>query len=377
MPEYFLFGTLCHPPLLQAVLGCADVTARPASLPGHAVHWVRGANWPVMLPRAGSQTEGLLLAVDAEGAARLDLYERAFGYSPARVVVQQRAGGETAALAYMPPPGSTPGAPWSLADWVGRWGAVCVATVPEVMRLAASGATPEAMWARYPMLLARSASRLRAQHDPAPARLRRKPGPDDVATLALDVPYENFFAVEEAGLRFRRFDGRMSQPVLRASFIMGDAVTVLPYDPRRDTVLLVEQFRAGPHARGDTNPWSLEPVAGRIDAGESPEAAARRETLEEARLELHALEPVAGYYPSPGAVTEYLYSYVALADLTLDAATLAGLEGEDEDIRSHVLPFAALMELVESGEAQNGPLILSALWLARNRERLRAGAGVV
>lgn len=373
MPDYFLFGTLCHPPLLQAVLGRADVAARPTRLPGHAVHWVSGANWPVMLPRADSHAEGLLLAVDAEGAARLDLYELAFGYSPARVVVRQGAGGETAALAYMPPPGSKPGAPWSLADWARRWGAVCVAAVPEVMRLAASGATPEAMRARYPLLLARSASRLRAEHDAAPARLRRSPGPEDVAVIALDVPYERFFAVEEAELRFRRFDGRMSQPVRRASFIMGDAVTVLPYDPRRDSVLLVEQFRAGPHARGDANPWSLEPVAGRIDAGESPEAAARRETLEEARLELHALESVGGYYPSPGAVTEYLYSYIGLAELPPEAATLAGLEGEDEDIRSHVLPFAALMELVESGEAQNGPLILSALWLARHRDRLRTG----
>ena len=55
----------------------------------------------------------------------------------------------------------------------------------------------------------------------------------------------------------------MSDEVNRAVFISGDAVTVLPYDPRRDRVLLIEQFRAGPFARGDDQPWLLEAIAGR------------------------------------------------------------------------------------------------------------------
>jgi len=163
----------------------------------------------------------------------------------------------------------------------------------------------------------------------------------------------------------------MSAPVRRAGFIGGDAATVLPYDPQTDTVLLVEQFRVGPLMRGDPRPWSLEPIAGRIDPGESAEACARREALEEAGLGLGRLHRVADYYPTPGAVSEFLFSFVAEADLDGQGGVLGGEPGEEEDIRTHVVPFEALMRLIDSGEAGTGPLILSAYWLAMHRDRLR------
>jgi nudix-type nucleoside diphosphatase (YffH/AdpP family) len=182
----------------------------------------------------------------------------------------------------------------------------------------------------------------------------------------------DYFQVEEHEVRFAQFTGGMSQEVKRACFVMGDAVTVLPYDPARDRVLVVEQFRYGPYVRGDLRPWSLEPIAGRIDPGEAPEAAVRREAREEAGLEIGALHHVAAYYPSPGAITEYLHSYVGLTDLPDEVAGVGGLEEEAEDIRAQVLSFKALMALLASGEAQNGPLILTALWLQANRAGLRA-----
>jgi ADP-ribose pyrophosphatase len=178
--------------------------------------------------------------------------------------------------------------------------------------------------------------------------------------------------VEEYDLRFRRFDGEMSREVLRAAFISADAVTVLPYDPVRDRVLLIEQFRVGPFARGDGQAWQIEPIAGRIDAGETPEDAARREAVEEAGLSLGELLAVAQYYPSTAAVSEYLYSYVALCDLPDGVAGVFGVAHEAEDIRGHLVSFEALMALVASGEVANAPLILTALWLQRERARLRA-----
>ena len=99
-----------------------------------------------------------------------------------------------------------------------------------------------------------------------------------------------------------------------------------PYDPVRDTVMLVEQFRFGPHARGDARSWSLEPIAGRIDPFETPEVAVRREAAEEARLSLHALHRIGRYYVSPGAVTEYLITYVGIANLPASAEGVSGLK---------------------------------------------------
>lgn len=206
---------------------------------------------------------------------------------------------------------------------------------------------------------------------PVPSTLRRKPVAGDVEVLTRSEPYARFFALEEQDLRFRRFDGQMSAPVNRAAFVSGDAVTVLPYDPARDRVLVVEQFRFSPYIRGDANPWQLEAIAGRIDPGETPEAAAIREGHEEAGLRLERLLPIGNYYPSPGAVTEYLYSYLGLVDLPDSAAGVFGLASEAEDIRAHLVSFDDLMAICASGEVANAPLLLSALWLARERPGLR------
>lgn len=188
-------------------------------------------------------------------------------------------------------------------------------------------------------------------------------------------PYAYFFGVQVDDLTFQRFDGRASALIRRAGFVMSDAVTLLPYDPVLDLVLIIEQFRYGPYIRGDVNCWSLEPIAGRIDPGETPEEAALRETQEEARLVVRddALMAVGAFYPSPGAISEYLYSYVALCDLSRENEGVSGLAAEAEDIRSHVIPFAQLMTLIDSGEVRNGPLIQSAYWLALNKARLGTG----
>src|SRR5436190_1058777 len=85
----------------------------------------------------------------------------------------------------------------------------------------------------------------------------------------------------------------------------GNAVAVLPYDPVRRTAILVQQLRA-PALYATKLLHFLEAVAGRIDDGEGPEASVRRETLEEAGLELQALEPVARAWAMPGVSTEQM-----------------------------------------------------------------------
>ncbi len=239
--------------------------------------------------------------------------------------------------------------------------------------LAAMGQVPaERLRARRGPMLARAASTLRASAASSPAGLRHAAAPGDVAIRHLSHDFNGFFAVESLTLDHRRFDGATSGPVRREVFVACDAVTVLPWDPVRDRVLLVEQMRVGPLARGAANPWQLEAVAGRVDAGETPEQAARREAREEAGLTLDRLVQVAAYYPSPGAVSEFLWSYVAPVDLPDGSAGIHGLAEEAEDIRGHLLPFDKALELVASGEIANAPLILTLFWLAGQRDTLRA-----
>jgi ADP-ribose pyrophosphatase len=222
--------------------------------------------------------------------------------------------------------------------------------------------------ARLSALRVEAASRMRA--GTAAARGFRV-GTGEVEAEVPVPAHAGFFGLDVHRLRHRRFDGGMSPWITREIFVAGDAVTVLPYDPVRDRVLLIEQMRMGPFGRGDPLPWQLEAIAGRIDPGETPEDAARREAVEEAGLVLGRLERVAEYYPTPGAVTEYLYSYVALCDLPDGVAGTFGAEDEAEDIRGLLLTFDALIAALAGGEIANAPLILTVLWLQRERDRLR------
>lgn len=370
--RFFFYGTLCHAPLLARVLG-REAATRPATLADHAVYWAKGGAFPLIVPQPGGQAEGLILDDATEtDAARLDYYEGGFLYDTAERSVDT-ATGPVSARVYLPQPGRwQPGPGWSLPDWVTRYGAAAVATAGDFMALMGQVPAPDVA-ARYGPMLTRGASRVRAAA-PQPASLRRPGGLDEVAIDHVRTPYARFFAVEEWRLGWRQFSGQMGAPQDRAVFIMADAVTVLPYDPIRDRVLLIEQFRVGALARGDQAAWQLEAIAGRIDPGETPEQAARREALEEAGLTLGPLLSVAAYYPSPGAISEYLYSYVALTDLPDGVAGVFGAAEEAEDIRGHLISFDRMMDLAATGELTNGPMLLTALWLQRERPRLRAKA---
>lgn len=370
----FLYGTLRHLPLLRAVLGRA-VETRDAVLHDWAVVRAAGQGFPLLVPVPGRSAPGLLIAAEAgpDGAtgevqSRLDFYELGFGYDLAPVTVETDEG-PRAARAYLPRPGLwQAGADWSLADWVRRLAAETVLAAQDFMALWPATA-PELAAARYPQMLQRAGSRIRAEADPVARGLRVGGGTPEVR--ARSQPYSKFFQIAEAEIRFPKFDGSLSRTVNRAAFVSGDAVTVLPYDPRRDRVLLVEQFRFGPWMRDDPLPWMLEPIAGRIDGGETPEDAAHRESAEEAGLTLGRLIRIARYYPSPGAVTEFLYSFIALADLPDGFTGPGGLDSEAEDIRVHVLSFERLMQVIDADQATTAPLILSALELARRRDSLR------
>jgi ADP-ribose pyrophosphatase len=375
----FLCGALTYPQVAAAVSAAPLAPGRDALLRDHALVWspvaVEGLlpGHPNLVPRAGAGVSGVLVDLGPEAMARHAAFTTILGARLEPREVETASGMVTALVALAAEDAQAPGArDWVAADWVDPWAAILAGAAEAVLSVA--GREPlAALRLRYPMALARASSRLRAAAaGDGPARLRRVPALQDVAVDWLERPYQSYFAVEEAGLRVRRFDGAPSPELRRAVFAMADAVAVLPYDPVRDRVLLIEQFRPGPFLRGDPNPWLVEAIAGRIDPGETAADAARREAEEEAGLALGELIPLPGHYPSPGAVTEFIEGFIGLVDLPDSAGGLGGLASEHEDIRSHVTGFDDLMALVESGEVGNGPLVILALWLARLRPGLRA-----
>ncbi len=367
----FFYGTLRFPPLLEAVLG-RSVETSLAQLQGYGVRMAEGEGHPVLQVADGETTDGVFASdITPQDLERLTYYEAEYGYELRPVRVHFDGENQPGHVWYPEDDVPVSDTPWHYEDWVGAWGDVSALAALEVMRHFGMVSAKD-MKASYPQILSRAASSIRAAAEPAPVTLRRETARDAVEIQDERRPYLGYFGIGECDLRFPQYDGHLSPVVKRAAFLSADAVTVLPYDPKRDRVLLIEQFRFGPYLRGDPYPWAIEPIAGRIDAGETPEEAARRETVEEAGLTLETLHEVGRYYPSPGAVAEWLVSYVGIADLPDSAAGIGGLESEAEDILSHVIGFQWLMSLVESGEVAVGPLILSAQWLALNRDRLRA-----
>lgn len=368
MKPLFLFGTLRFTPLLEAVLGRADhLDMRPAELPGFSVHEVAEGPFPMIRAAQAGVTQGVLISgLSTEDRAALEFYEAAFDNHLRPVTL---AGGQ-AALAYLPQPElCTAQGAWSLEAWTRDWGEVSVLAAREAMSYRGIK-TATQVAAMLPMIRARAWSRMNAATSLHGARTL--PGKAQIRSRRR--AYAHYFAVDDYELHHDRFDGTVSPLVARAVFLAPDAALVLPYDPIRDRVLLVEQMRMGPLARGDAVLWQLEPIAGRLDPGETPEAAARREALEEAGLTLGALEKVAETYCSPGTSSEFHYIYVGLAMLPDEAAGLGGLEAEDEDIRAHLLDFEVLMQMCETMQIANGPLVMASYWLARHRARLRAAA---
>ncbi|TDL89142.1 NUDIX domain-containing protein [Meridianimarinicoccus aquatilis] len=249
-----------------------------------------------------------------------------------------------------------------------RWLSIWREAVSEIVDLLGVQNSSEAQ-SRLNMIWARADARVRARTTP-----RKSLGGFDESNLNIQStkrPYARYFAVEDYVYSHDRFDGTDSGPLDRACFIAADAVTVLPYDPVRDCVLVVEQVRVSPIGRADPSPWLPEPVAGRIEPGDTPEDTAHKETWEEAGLKLSALHAVADYYPTTGAFSEYIYSYIGIADLPESAAGLGGLATEGEDIRGHIMPRTELLALIAEGRAPVGTLQLSVFWLELNHSRLR------
>ncbi len=193
---------------------------------------------------------------------------------------------------------------------------------------------------------------------------------DDVLVEQRERCFQGFYRLDRLHLKHRLFAGNMGPTISRELFVRPDAVCVLPYDPRTDSVVLVEQFRVGALDKSP-EPWLLEIVAGLIDTDEEPAEVARREAREEADLELHELLPVMTYYPSPGGSDERVYLYVGRCS-TVGVGGVFGVEEEGEDIRVHVWPLADALQALQNGRIDNAASIIALQWLALNKEQVKA-----
>ena len=180
--------------------------------------------------------------------------------------------------------------------------------------------------------------------------------------------YDGFFKIRSYTLRHTLFAGGWSPAIHRELFVRDDAVGVLPYDPLRDEVLMVEQFRVGLLPR-QARPWVLELVAGIVEPNESVEDVAAREAVEETGSPLTDLLPIHQYYSSPGGSSEYFFLLLGRVD-TASAGGIHGLAGEGEDIKVHVFPLDRALAMMHGGEIINAHTLIALQWLQLNKARV-------
>ncbi|HLO77479.1 MAG TPA: NUDIX domain-containing protein [Magnetospirillum sp.] len=197
---------------------------------------------------------------------------------------------------------------------------------------------------------------------------------DDVQLVAKDRMFQGYFAIDRYRVRHRTFDGGWTADITREIFERGHATVVILYDPVRDEVAMIEQFRIGAYAAGQY-PWLIECVAGIIDPGETAEQVALREAEEEAGARPEDIVHIGKYIVTPGGSTETVELFCARIDASRIQG-LHGLEHEGEDIRAFTVPVTEAYDMVKDGRIANSMAVVAVQWLMLERHALKARWGL-
>ena len=184
-----------------------------------------------------------------------------------------------------------------------------------------------------------------------------------------EILYSGFFRMEKYCLQHTLYAGGWSAAINRELFVRGSCVAVLLYDPERDKIVLIEQFRAGAILQPD-RAWLVEIVAGAIEEGETAIEVAYRESIEEAGCEIQELIVINEFYTTPGGASERITLFCGKIDST-KVGGIHGLDHEDEDIWVRSVDFDEAYRMVESNEIESAIPIIAIQWLALNKEKIR------
>lgn len=187
--------------------------------------------------------------------------------------------------------------------------------------------------------------------------------------LDKEVVYKGFFKLEKYHLKHTLFDGGLSPQITRELFRRGNCVAVLLYDPRRDEVVLIEQFRIGAILQSKS-PWLVEIVAGAIELDEQAADVAIRESMEEAGCTIQELMLIKEFYTSPGGTSEWLSLYLGYVDSS-QIGGIHGVDHEGEDIRVFTVKFTEAYRMMEQGLIDSAIPIIALQWLYIHHDELK------
>tara|TARA_A100001015_G_C14787000_1_gene631507 strand:- start:311 stop:892 length:582 start_codon:yes stop_codon:yes gene_type:complete len=176
--------------------------------------------------------------------------------------------------------------------------------------------------------------------------------------------YDGFFKMNEISLKYKKYDGSWSNEIKRELFGGAQVSAVLPFDPIKKKIVLIQQFRPGTISK-NTNNYLNEIVAGIIDPGESPEIAAKRECLEETGYKIKKLTPIQGYFPAPGSSESFYHLFLGEVD-SKNGKKIMGLDNENEDILVESFKVNQVKKMMQEGKFINGLTLIAIQWFFLN-----------
>ena len=172
--------------------------------------------------------------------------------------------------------------------------------------------------------------------------------------------YNGFFELNKYEFVHKKHNGDWTDKVEREIFSGAHVSTLLPYDPIRKEIILIQQFRAGVLSRYDGD-YLLEIVAGIIDQGENPEQTAIRECFEETGCEVKKILPIQSYFPAPGSSESYYHLFLGEVN-AFDGERIKGLETENENILVKSYKVDLVREMLEERKIINGLTLIALQW---------------
>jgi nudix-type nucleoside diphosphatase (YffH/AdpP family) len=175
--------------------------------------------------------------------------------------------------------------------------------------------------------------------------------------------FDGFFKLEEAAIRFEKWDSSMSDVVTRLHLERGDSAAAIIWNVDRGRIVLVNQFKYPTYAKGPG--WITETVAGMVEPGESPEDAVLREIWEEAgyKIEIGSTTPIGTFYVSPGGSSERIFLYYVEVRDADKIGTGGGLAQEQEDIRLLEVSIEEAKNAVSRFAIQDAKTLVGLFWL--------------
>jgi len=187
----------------------------------------------------------------------------------------------------------------------------------------------------------------------------------------VDRILDDYFKVDRAVLRFETFDGTMSKDIVRLNFDRGDSVAAVIFNATNQTLLFARQFRYPIFTKDQNHAWSVEIVAGMIEAGISPEETMVREIVEETGYQVGHIRPLFSFYPTPGGSNEKIYLFFARVEQTDRVHRGGGLIEEGEDIQLLEVPSRKAFGMVTAGEIVDAKTIIALQWLKTRQKLLK------